>query len=195
MLRQLKVTGGSARTTARRDCWLKGLTGGTSDTVATMSRRSQAAGGTAGNAGAADEPGRAGEQVDFTKMILGERPSALACGRKFSQANSLRFYKAYEEYKRSLELCNSGQSITRPLLQLTQLLRKSIRSCLSRTYFDGSDLEEDDLLEALAKHAECWEGDRMDPAVALAAVTRLVTMGSEPTALERVDGVMGELEV
>ena len=143
-----------------------------------MSRRSQTVSGAAGDAGATAATNVTGERVDLTKMILGEGSTAPWYGRKFSQANSLCFFKAYEEYKRSLELCNSGQSITRPLLTLNQLLRKSIRSCLSRTYFDGSDLDNDSLFEGLQKHAEIWEDDKMDPAVASAAVTRLVTMGS-----------------
>ena len=68
-----------------------------------MSRHWQTASGAAGDAGATAATSGAGERVDLTKMILGEGPAAPAYGRKFSQANSLRFYKAYEEYRRSLE--------------------------------------------------------------------------------------------
>ena len=94
-------------------------------------------------------------QVGFTDLILGNGPKAPEYGRVFSQASSLQFYTEYTEYKRSMALCNNAQSVSRPVLGISQLLHKSIRSCLSRTYFDGSDLAEEDLFEALAKHAEC----------------------------------------
>ena len=77
----------------------------------------------------------------------------------FSQAASLRFFTHYAEYERRMELSNNAQSISRPVLSVSQLLRKSIRSCLSRTYFDGTELQDDDLREALAKQAECWTGE------------------------------------
>ena len=130
----------------------------------------------------------------FSDLILGQGPKAPTYGRVFSQASSLRFYTQYQEYERSMELCNAGQSIQRPVLQLTQLLPKSIRSCLSRTYFNGDELEDDDLWEALAKHAECWEGDEIDPSIAAATVTRLCAMGNERTATDRVDAVQSRLE-
>ena len=130
----------------------------------------------------------------FAELILGQGPKAPTYGRTFSQASSLRFYTQYEEYKRSMELCNSGQSIQRPVLQLTQLLPKSIRSCLSRSFFNGDELEDDDLWEALAKHAECWEGDEIDPSIAAAEVSRLCRMGHEQTATDSVDAVLSRLE-
>ena len=108
-------------------------------------------------------------------------------GRTFSQANSLKFYTSYQEYKRSTALCNSGQSITRPVLTVAQLLRKSIRSCLSRTYFDGSELEETDLLEALAKHAECWTDDVMDLSI---AAPRFLTWRPWATSVPRWTALM-----
>ena len=85
----------------------------------------------------------------------------------FSEASSLCFFTQY------------AQSISRPVLSVVQLLRKSIRSCLSRTYFDGTELQSIDLREALAKHAECWMGDSVDLSIAAAEVCRPVTMGSE----------------
>ena len=69
------------------------------------------------------------------------------------------------------------------------------RSCnLSRTYFDGTELQEDDLREALAKHAECWTDDSVDPSIAAAEVCHRVTMGSEATAVDRIDAVHSRLE-
>ena len=86
------------------------------------------------------------------------------------------------------------QSISRPVLSVAQLLRQSIRSCLSRTYFGGTELQEDDLREALAKHAKCWTDDSVDPSIAAAEVCRRVTMGSEATAVDRIDAVHSRLE-
>ena len=133
-------------------------------------------------------------RTGLSELILGQGPKAPTYGRVFSQASSLRFYTQYQEYERSMELCNSGQSIQRPVLQLEQLLPKSIRRCLSRTFFTGIDLEHEDLWEALAKHAECWEGDEIDPSIAAAEVTRLCRMGNESTAADRVDAVQSRLE-
>ena len=72
--------------------------------------------------------------------------------------------------------------------------RKSTRSCLSRTYFDRTELQDDDLRETLAKHAACWTGDSIDPSIAAAEVCRRVTMGSEATAVDRADAVQSRLQ-
>ena len=84
-------------------------------------------------------------RAGFAELILGQGPKPPMFGRLFSQASSLR----------NMELCNSEQSIHRPVLKLAQLLPNSIRRCLSRTYFDGDELDYEDLCEALSKHAEC----------------------------------------
>ena len=86
------------------------------------------------------------------------------------------------------------QSISRPVLSVAQLLRQSIRSCLSRTYFGGTELQEDDLREALAKHAECWTDDSVYPSIAAAEVCRRVTMESEATAVDRINDVQSRLK-
>ena len=72
-------------------------------------------------------------------------------------------------------------------------MRKSIRSCLSRTYFDGTELQDDDLRKALATHTVCWTGDSIDPSLAPAEVFRRMTMGSEATAVDRTDAVSAKL--
>ena len=92
-----------------------------------------------------------------------------------------------------MKVSNNAQSISRPVLSVAQLLRQSICSCLSRTYFDATELQEDDLREALAKHAECWTDDSIDPFIAAAEVCRLVTMGSKATAIDRIDAVHSRL--
>ena len=44
--------------------------------------------------------------------------------------------------------------------------------------FDGTELQDDDLREALAKHAECWTADSIDPSIEAVEVCRCATMGS-----------------
>ena len=63
-------------------------------------------------------------QVGFTDLILGNGPKAPQYGRVLSQSSSLKFYTEHAEYKRKVELCNSAQSISRPVLSIAQLLRK-----------------------------------------------------------------------
>ena len=55
-------------------------------------------------------------------------------------------------------------------------------------------MREDDLREALAKHAECWNDGALDLSIAAAEVCRRVTMGSEATAVDRIDAVHSRLE-
>ena len=104
-------------------------------------------------------------RIGLNDLILGNRPCALQYGRVFSQAASLRFHTQYPEYERATEHSNNAQCISRPVLSVAQLLRQSIRSCLPRIYFDGTELQEDDLREALTKHAECWTDDSIDPSI------------------------------
>ena len=83
------------------------------------------------------------------------------------------------------------------MLSVCQLLRKSIRVHACREpilRIDGTELQDDDLCEALAKHAECWTGDYIDPSIAASEVCRRVTMGSEATAVGRTDAVQSRLE-
>ena len=68
---------------------------------------------------------------------------------------------------------------------MSELLQKHVRECLSRTFFDGSDLEEEQLREALARHFQCWEEDKVDPSVAAAGVKKALALWSEVTALDR----------
>ena len=159
-------------------------------------RRSQRGGAAAAEGGGSQGPTSADDEVriGLNDLILGNGPGAPQYGRVFSQAASLRFYTKYAEYERAMELSNNAQSISRPVLSVAQLLRQSIRSCLSLTYFDGTELQEDDLREALAKHAECWTDDSVDPSIAAAEVCRRVTMGSEATAVDRIDAVHSRLE-
>ena len=49
--------------------------------------------------------------------------------------------------------------VKRHVLSMSEFLQNHICACLSRTFFDGSDVEEEKLREALARHAQCWEED------------------------------------
>ena len=158
-------------------------------------RRSQRTGAAAAEGEGSQGPTSAdGEvRIGLNDLILGSGPGAPQYGRVFSQAASIRFYTQYAEYERAMELSNNAQSISRPVLSVAQLLRQSIRSYLSRTYFDETELQEDDLREALAKHAECWTDDSVDPSITAAEVCRRVTMGSEATAVDPIDAVHSHL--
>lgn len=69
---------------------------------------------------------------------------------------------------------------------------------MSRTFFDGSELGNEDFKEALAKDSECWPGDTLDPvgaAAAAAAVTVVLAMAYRyPRGFDRLDVVLGNLE-
>ena len=87
------------------------------------------------------QPWRRGEASPlFQELILGQGPKPPAAyGRMFSQASSLRFYSQFQE-----------QSIHRPVLKLAQLLPNCTWRCLSRTYFNGDEFDDEDLWEALS---------------------------------------------
>ena len=153
--------------------------------------RFQGGGGVAAGGGSPGSTSANGEvRVGLTDLIFENGPDAPSMA-EFSQAASLRFFTQCSEYERVFVLSNNAQSVSRPdlVLSLFQLLHKFIRSCLSRTYFDGTEVQDDDLRNALAKHAESWTGDSIDPSIAPAEVCRRVTMGSEATAVDRTDAV------
>ena len=77
---------------------------------------------------------------------------------------------------------------------MSELLQKHIRACLYRTFFVGSNLEEEKSREAKARHAQCWEEDQVDPSVAAAGVKKALTSRSEVTALDRVEAAWSSLE-
>ena len=110
-----------------------------------MNGGAAAVGGSPGSASA-----DSGVRVGLAYLILGNGPEAPQNGSVFSQAASLRFFTQYAEYERSMEPTNNAQSISRPVLSVAQQLRKSIRSCLSRIYSDGTELQDDGHGEALA---------------------------------------------
>ena len=60
--------------------------------------------------------------------------------------------------------------------------------------FDGAELQDDDFREALAKDAEYWTGDSVNPSAAAAEVCRRATMRSVATAVDRTDAVQSRME-
>ena len=66
--------------------------------------------------------------------------------------------------------------------------------CLSRTFFYASDVEEERLREALARHSQCCEEDYVHPSIAAAGVKKTLNSRSEVTALDRVEAAWSSLE-
>ena len=159
-------------------------------------RRFQRGGAAAAEGGGSQGPTSADGEVrtGLNGLILRNGSGDPQYGRVFSQAASLRFYTQYTERERAMKLRNNAQFISRSVLSVAQLLGQSIRSCLSRTYFDGTEVQEDDLRERFTKHAECWTDDSVGPTIAAAEVCRRVTVGSEATAVDRIDAVHSRLE-
>ena len=67
---------------------------------------------------------------------------------------------------------------------MSELLQKYNRTCLSRTFFYGHDGEEEKLREALVRHVQCWEEDKVDISVAAAGMKKDLTPRSEITVLK-----------
>lgn len=79
----------------------------------------------------------------------------------FSVASSCKMYKEYLEYERNVKLSNTGQTVQRPLLTLSQLLPVSVRWCLADLYFEDrgdEELAESDLQRGLAQHGMASAG-------------------------------------
>ena len=55
---------------------------------------------------------------------------------------------------------------------MSELLQKHVRTCLTRRFFGGSDVEEEKLRKALAWHGQCWEEDEVDPSIAAAGAKK-----------------------
>eukprot|EP00903_Cladosiphon_okamuranus_P012037 g11302.t1 len=117
-----------------------------------------------GGASAAGGRARAGGGITLSgasgSLVLGDGIPVPEYGT-FSRAESARFYREYDEYKRKQVLGNSGQSVQRQLLTVAQLLPRHIRVSLRQRIFptERGELSEAQLLEALARHGQCWTGD------------------------------------
>ena len=108
----------------------------------------------------------------------------------FWQAVSVRFVTQYAEYEQGMELKQQcAVDLTSSAVGFSTAVQ-----VYPFMPIDGTELQDDDLRDALAKHAECWTGDYIDPSIAGAEVCRRVTMGSEATAVGRTDTVQSRLE-
>lgn len=139
----------------------------------------------------------AGEDAAGEDFVFGGGIAAPVYQKPFSVASSYRFFKEYREYERNVKLSNSGQTVQRPLLTLSQLLPEHVRWCLADLYFEDNgdeELAESDLRRGLAQHGECWTGSDIHPNQAVAEVERLLEMRSEPTAVARIDAARARLE-
>eukprot|EP00903_Cladosiphon_okamuranus_P011351 g10699.t1 len=128
-------------------------------------------------------------------LVFGGGPSPPEYDSMFSVKSSCDFWKNYQEYKRRIELSNSGQTVQRPLLTISQLLPRHVRRTLARISGLTGELSEADLTRALCVHGECTADSEVDPPKAAAEVKKLLTMGSESTALDRVDAAWSRLEM
>ena len=139
----------------------------------------------------------AAEDAAEENFVFGGGTTAPVYQKPFSVASSCRFFKEYREYKRNVDLSNSGQTVQRPLLTLSQLLPEQVRWCLADLYFEDNgdeELVESDLQQGLAQHGECWTGSAIHPNQAVAEVERLLEMRSEPTAVARIDAARARME-
>lgn len=59
-------------------------------------------------------------------LVLGGGIAPPVYETPFSVGSSRYFFKAYREYERKLMIRNSGQTVQRPLLKLSQLLPESV---------------------------------------------------------------------
>ena len=131
---------------------------------------------------------------DRTELVLGGSIAPPEYGRKFSREASRKFYQAYEEYVRAIQIGNRGQTVQRYLLTVNELLPRYVRKSLAKLYQAGRDLSNDVLMEALGRHGGCWDDCAADPSKVAPEVARILTMGNEPEAMDRVDAVFGKLE-
>ena len=106
--------------------------------------------------------------------------------RVFLELPPRNSYACTQNTKWGVKQRNKEQTVKRYVLSMSKLLQKHIRASLSRTFFDGSDLEKENLRESLAWHAHCWEGDEVDPSAAAAGVKKALAPRSEVIAFDRV---------
>lgn len=89
----------------------------------------------------------------LVQLVVGSGYQAPNYGMRYSPEAFKCFFVKYQEYKRNVHLSNRGQSLQRYCLTVFELFPRFVRSCVSRGYFDGFELREDDLKEALLGEA------------------------------------------
>ena len=130
----------------------------------------------------------------FASLVSGDSKNPPEYRRFFSRTASKKCLRLYTDYERGVKQSKEKQTVKRHILSMSELLQKHIRTCLSRTFFDGSDVEEEKLREALAWHAQCWEEDGGDLSVAAAGVKKALAPRSELIALDRVKAAWSSRE-
>ena len=89
------------------------------------------------------------------------------------------FYACTQTTSGESNRTTTNRRMKQHVFSFSELLQKHIRACLSRTFFNGSDIGEEKLREALARHAQCWEEDEANPSVAAAGVKKPWPRGRE----------------
>ena len=84
----------------------------------------------------------------------------------FWQAVSVRFVTQYAEYEQGMELKQQcAVDLTSSAVGFSTAVQ-----VYPFMPIDGTELQDDDLRDALAKHAECWTGGSIDRHIATAEV-------------------------
>ena len=122
--------------------------------------------------------------IPFTGVCPSRNPPEYE--RVFLELLPRNFYACTQTTSRESNRATRN-TVKRHILSMSKLLQKHIRACLSRTLFDGYDLEQKKVGEALTQHAQYWEKDEVDPSVAAADVKKALALPSEVTALDRVE--------
>ena len=136
--------------------------------------------------------GRGGEHIEvtdnFASLVFGDPRKPPEYGRVFPELLPHDFYACTQTTSgESNRATGNRQTVKRHILSMSELLQKHIRTCLSRTFFYGSDVEEEKLRETLARHAQRWEEDEVDRPAAAAGVKKALAPRSEVTALNRME--------
>ena len=98
--------------------------------------------------------GKHSEETDnFASFVFGDSRKPPEYRRIFSRTASKKSLRLYADYEQGVKQRNKENTVKRHVLSMSELLKNRIRACLSRTLFDGSDLEEANLREAIARYA------------------------------------------
>ena len=131
---------------------------------------------------------------NFASLVLDGSKNHLNMDEFFLELLPRNFFACTQTTSGESNRAKRKDSETAYILSMPELLQKHIRACLSRTCFDGSDLEEEKLREALPKYDQCLEEDEVDPSVTAADVKKALAPQSEVTALERVEVAWSSFE-
>ena len=89
--------------------------------------------------------------ANFASLVFGDSRKPPEYGRVFSGTAFKKLLSLYTNYERGVKQSNKEQTVKRHVLSLSELMQKQ---SLSRMFFNGSDGEEKNLREALARHVQ-----------------------------------------